>query len=301
TVAFTPSSGAAAAPRVLSYRAASSGGVALAPDDPARSESLVAWTGLDDRRPQAFVTRLSARGEKLAQRMVSRTRGEASGVAVAAVGPTSHVVGWTETGGPEPGVHLVRLGPSLETVGKARYLGAGTSEPSLLATPSGLVAAYLDGGAPRLVRLGADLAETSPAARLSPRTAAAASPRVASAGDDLWLTWVERPEGAPGRVAVTRIGAAAEEIPGARVELDLDVAAGDCAFSAATDAARPVLLCQTRGLAPEIVEITVPSEGTSRRTFVLLTSRGGAPPATAGDALFHAQSSGVLSRVDLAR
>lgn len=110
-----------------------------------------------------------------------------------------------------------------------------------------------------------------------------------------------RHEHPPSALAVTRLAPATEEVPGARVEVELDVAPGACAFSGATDATRPVLLCQTRGVAPEIFEITVPATGSSRRAFLLRGSAAGPPPAAAGDALIHVGPSGVLRRVDLVR
>src|SRR5690606_18735027 len=58
---------------VLSYRARSTAGVAVAgkPD-----QALIVWTAVDESEPQVFTTLVDSTGRRKAQKMQTRTRGE---------------------------------------------------------------------------------------------------------------------------------------------------------------------------------------------------------------------------------
>jgi hypothetical protein len=79
------------AQKVISYRARSTGGAALCRLSDERA--LLAWTALDQQRPQVFATLLGKNGAPLAQRMLTTNAGDVTAVAAAPLARGS-VVAW---------------------------------------------------------------------------------------------------------------------------------------------------------------------------------------------------------------
>ncbi|MBX3129214.1 MAG: hypothetical protein KF718_21025 [Polyangiaceae bacterium] len=104
-----------AEPTLLSFRARSLGGVALA-SDPQHGETLVAWTALDNQLPQLFVTMVDDAGKKLRQQMLTRSRGEKSDVAVVGAGD-GFILAWIDERDGDPEVYAARVNRQLQRVG----------------------------------------------------------------------------------------------------------------------------------------------------------------------------------------
>jgi hypothetical protein len=82
-----------AEPEVISYRARSVSGISLASK---ADRHLLAWSAIDGKQPQVFTTVLGKRGEKIAQRMQTRAKGEVHTVRAA---PTEKgwLLSWIDT------------------------------------------------------------------------------------------------------------------------------------------------------------------------------------------------------------
>ena len=114
---------------ILSRKALSIGGVALAPGLPRtagekQSETAVAWVAREKGESQVFVTKVSASGEKLAQKgvtVIARKKGkgpmsEASDVAIAADGAGGWVVAWVDTRDGNAEIYVAKVDKSLTKV-----------------------------------------------------------------------------------------------------------------------------------------------------------------------------------------
>ncbi len=105
----------------ISIRARSLGGVAIRAGAGDSKEALVAWTALDNKIPQVFVTVVDAHGKKLRQRMLTRAPGEKSDVALAAVGD-GWVVAWADERNNDPEVYAVRVNRFLQAAGPEKRI-----------------------------------------------------------------------------------------------------------------------------------------------------------------------------------
>lgn len=117
--AFTAGGALAGAPQVISYRARSTGGIALAsaPDQ----RALLAWTALDNQRSEVFATLVSRSGKSLAQRMITLGTGNVSAVSAASL-PLGFVVAWIAERGGEPQITAARLNSNLSRAGSEHPL-----------------------------------------------------------------------------------------------------------------------------------------------------------------------------------
>jgi hypothetical protein len=185
--------------RVISYRARSSNGIALAPAPDERV--LLAWSALDRERPEVFATLLTRTGQPLFQRMLTLGAGNVTQVAAAAL-PQGYIVSWIADRNGEPRAFAARL---------TSDLGRGAPEQQLGQTPGPAVGLSL---LPRSD--GAWLASVHDAGqehvlsitRLDPKTAAPqgpdieiqrsataalVAPSLAAKGEGALLAWIERP------------------------------------------------------------------------------------------------------------
>ncbi len=110
---------------ILSRKALSIGGVALAPvAGDKQAETAVAWVARDKGESQVFVTKVSATGEKLAQKgvtVIARKKGkgpasEASDVAIAPDGAGGWVVAWVDTRDGNAEIYVAKVDKSLTKV-----------------------------------------------------------------------------------------------------------------------------------------------------------------------------------------
>lgn len=110
-LAFDERGEALADPNVVSLRAASVGGVALATGS-RNDDALLAWVGHDAGQTQVFATRLGKDGKKLAQQMVTRSKGGVSDVAVTKV-DDGWLLAWVDGRDGNGEVYLTKLDRSL--------------------------------------------------------------------------------------------------------------------------------------------------------------------------------------------
>ncbi len=97
------------APTVLSYRARSTAGLALARKN---DRSLLAWSAVDGEQPQVFTTLVGGRGERISQRMQTRTKGEVQQVRVASA-ERGWLLAWSDERSGRPRSYLARLEDNL--------------------------------------------------------------------------------------------------------------------------------------------------------------------------------------------
>lgn len=120
------------ATHTISFRARSTSGVALASDGGAHGESMLVWSALDNQVPQLFTTVLDASGKKLRQRMLTRSKGEKSDVALAQV-PDGWVIAWVDERSGAPEVYSAKVNRFLQRVGPEHRVGGAGVTPSALA------------------------------------------------------------------------------------------------------------------------------------------------------------------------
>jgi hypothetical protein len=192
------SDGRVGATRVHSYRARAASGIALARLSDERA--LLAWTALDQGRPEVFATLLGKDGQPGGQRMLTRNAGDVSALAATALNKGS-LVAWIGTREGEPRLFAARLNEELlSTAPEQRLSTAGGftglsvarhAEEAWLASTRHeereeiLSVTRLD------PRTGARRGEEIPIQRSE--TSTLSSPALAVRGDRALLGWVERP------------------------------------------------------------------------------------------------------------
>lgn len=142
------SSGPKESTSVISYRARSLGKVALvAPEGESGLEpGLLAWAAVDGTDPQLFATLVDAKGQRVRQKMLTRTPGEVSDVAAIRV-DNGFMIAWVDgrTGSPE--VFAVTVDESLNAVGDAQRVSHGARAPAdvaLIHAFGGVVSVWSD-------------------------------------------------------------------------------------------------------------------------------------------------------------
>ena len=104
----------------ITYRARSLGGIALSPSTE-RDEALLAWSALDQGRPQVFLTLLGSRGQREAQQMFTHSAGEVSDVALARV-DDGWIVGWVDERNDDPEIYVAKVDRTLRRQGTEQRL-----------------------------------------------------------------------------------------------------------------------------------------------------------------------------------
>jgi hypothetical protein len=89
----------------ISLRAHSWGGVDLASDG---KQALLAWAAMDQGDPQVFATLLDARGQKVQQKMLTKTPGDVFDVTVAH-GPSGYLLGFIDTTTGNDEIYVMRV------------------------------------------------------------------------------------------------------------------------------------------------------------------------------------------------
>jgi hypothetical protein len=133
------------APTIVSIRARSAGGLALAPHL-SDSEVAVAWTARDNGVPQVFVTRVGSDGKTRLQRMITRSRGEVGDVAIAAHGD-GWILGWVDWRDGNGEVYVARLDKMLIKQGVEKRITQAQGDAadlSLLVMGNEVIVAYGD-------------------------------------------------------------------------------------------------------------------------------------------------------------
>jgi hypothetical protein len=230
-----PDAGATTEPTVVSYRAHSPGGVALAAGDPAKSEALLAWVGIDNKLTQVFLTLVGADGKKISQKMLTHGKDGVSDVALAFVGD-GWVVGWVDERGTSSEIHVAKVDRSLKAVVPERRVGATVSTatgPQLLARGEHVFLVWSDARGPSAgvadvfaARLSVkDLSAVGPEHGIVSTPTHSRSPAVAAFGEGAVVAWVEdSPQGgehAPSTLMIARLDSGAELVAGSAIDLSL--------------------------------------------------------------------------------
>jgi hypothetical protein len=116
---------------VISLKAESVGGVAIAAGPGPHEDVALAWVGKDGGVGQVFVTQLSAAGEKQTQRMLTHTKGGCSDVTLA---PTTGgwLVGWIDSHDGYADVNVAKVGKTLARIGAEHRISQTKGEASEL-------------------------------------------------------------------------------------------------------------------------------------------------------------------------
>jgi len=131
-------------PISISLRARSLGGVAMA--ESATSDFLLGWTAIDAQVPQVFLTLVSATGAKKQLKMLTRTPGEVSDVALARLSD-GWAVGWVDERHQDPEIYAVKIGNDLNPSAPEQRLTESIGDAadlSLLALGDQLLLAWGD-------------------------------------------------------------------------------------------------------------------------------------------------------------
>jgi hypothetical protein len=184
--------------RVISYRARASSGIALArlSDD----RALLAWSALDQQRPEVFATLVGKDGQPAMQRMLTSNAGDIGGVAAAPLDKGS-VVAWIGNREGEPRLFAARLNDALLRTAPEQRLSAESGFTGISMVRRGneawLAATRQDErqGVLSITRLDPKTAARKGTEIVIGRseTRAYASPALATRGDRALLGWVERP------------------------------------------------------------------------------------------------------------
>ena len=303
-----PEQGAPPPAQVLSLRARSLGGISMTATA-GRDEALVGWTALDNGQPEVFVTLVSSNGHKLAQRMLTRRKGEISDVAVAGVAD-GFVVAWIDERSGDAEVYAARVNRGLQRVGAERRLttsAGAASAVSLLGQGQEVVAVWADArqpdapGAGDLYAMRLNAADAVPLGaeqRLTSTRANSHSPVLADVGDGLALAWIEAGLGSDEAEAaglrLTRLARGALQpspetriVPsqGTPVAMALDCAASACHL---------VWVANT-GAGSRLEGASVTADGRIAAQAPLVELGASAPetvpPALVGSTLFYADQS----------
>lgn len=133
-------------PETISIRARSLGGVALGPSASGSAEALLAWTAMDFKLPQVFVTVVDDKAKKLRQRMLTRAPGEKSDVAVTGVGD-GWLVAWIDERSGDPELYAARVNRLLQNAGPEKRItsaAGGAAEVALLPRGQDALVAWSD-------------------------------------------------------------------------------------------------------------------------------------------------------------
>jgi hypothetical protein len=216
---------------VLSYRAASEGGVAVAPGDPGRKEALVGWVGIDNREPEVFLTLVGEDGKKLTQKMLTHGKHGAGGVSEVALATVADgwVVAWIDDRGDASQIYVSKVDRSLRPIVGERRLGASVSNASdvrLLSRGEHVFAVWSDARGPTpgvadvyAARISAkDLSPIGPEHPVATTPMHSASPVLAALGEGAVVAWLEEPlsraDGARPALMMTRLDSGAEPVAG---------------------------------------------------------------------------------------
>lgn len=185
-------------PQVISYRAHSNGGVALAAGP--RGETLLAWTALDAGKPQVFVTLLDARGQRVTQRMLTHSGQDVREVA-AIYADSGWLVGWVDGQGTTGNLYVTKVNRSLASMApeiKVSSVSGAMGAPVFQLTAEGALVAWPEGGTPaNAAGIYTAVIDTSkvlvkrPQVRVLQSSVSSYFPRIAMLANTPALGWIE--------------------------------------------------------------------------------------------------------------
>lgn len=198
---------------VLTQRASSFGGVALASAPGDKPESVLAWVAREKGESQVYATKLDAAGEKTAQKKVTvvqrpkrqGTQSEPSDVAVAYDGQGGWITAWIDTRDGNAEVYVAHLDKALtKNVPDKRVTDApgDAAEVQILVRGKEIWLVWSDtrqgedGADIYLARLdGRTLQKLGPETRLFASPEHSRSPALAPLGNGMLAAWIEEPPG----------------------------------------------------------------------------------------------------------
>jgi hypothetical protein len=302
-----PDSGEAPAAQTISLRARSLGGVALAAGAAQHGESLLVWTALDNGVPQVFATVVGADGKKLRQKMLTRSRGEKSDVAVASVGD-GWVVAWVDERHADPELYAAKLNRFLQNVGPERRITAAAGAAtgiSMLPVGSQVLVAWADardaeqpGAAdPYVIALRAqDAAPLGKEQRLATTRPHSFSPKLARLASGAAIAWIEAEEGG------LRVGRLDDRggLVGPLATIDTNGAASGVSLECDAEQCHVVAAVERGGRSELRAALWAPTSaaGKSARLLVLPgPASQNVSPTLLGGTLFYADQIGDRGRV----
>lgn len=196
-------------PSVVTNRALSIGGLALAPAGKPEDGGAVAWVAREGGDPEVHVTRLDARGHRTNDIVLTSAKGDATDVALAWVG-NAWIVAWVDFRNGNGEVYATKITPDLRRIVREERLTNAPGDASgLRLVPFGrdrVLAAWADAReAPRegfadiyVAQIRAhDATLVAPEVRIVPSVPHSRSPELALTGDGAVVAWIEQaPEGA---------------------------------------------------------------------------------------------------------
>jgi hypothetical protein len=216
-------------PKVLSSKAVSFGGVALARAAGAHGELGLAWVGKDAGVGQVFVTKLSETGDKLAQKMITHSKTGCSDVGLVA-GPEGFVVAWVESKPDKTEIFAAKVAKDLAKIGAERRVAETKGETSDVRVASRGDEVFVvwsearaggDGGIGAARLSTGDLTVRGDPALVLPSPGHARGIDLSRYGDGIAMAWVEdaapsaQGAGAPGRALLfARLDASAKSPSG---------------------------------------------------------------------------------------
>ncbi|WP_044243632.1 TolB family protein [Chondromyces apiculatus] len=199
---------------VLSQKASSLGGVALASAPGDNPDSVLAWVAREKGEPQVYVTRLDANGEKVTQKKVTsaqRRKGqggatsEATDVAIAHDGQDGWIVAWIDTRDGNAEVYAARLDKNLQKSGPDQRITSAPGDAAEVQIQVRGKEAWLVWSDARqdsdtadiwMARLDAKtLKKAAPETRLFTSPEHSRSPSLAPSGAGMLAAWIEEPAG----------------------------------------------------------------------------------------------------------
>lgn len=192
-----------APPTVVSVRALSAGGVALAAGAPGTKDVGVAWVARDEGDPQVFVTRMGGDAKREAQQMITRAKGDAADAAIAWAGD-GWIVAWVDWRDGNGEVYAAKVDRALrKVIADTRLTSAAgdASDVALLVRDKEVFVAYADprdhlpeGSAdPYVQKLQtASLMRVGEEYRIDTTQPHSRCVRLAGFGDDVVVAWLEQ-------------------------------------------------------------------------------------------------------------
>jgi hypothetical protein len=260
-------------PKVVSSKAVSFGGVALART--AQGDVGLAWVGKDAALGQVFVTKLSDTGDKLAQKMITHSKTGCSDVALAPV-PDGFVVAWVESNADRTEIFAAKVGKDLARVGAERRVAATKGETSDIRLTNRGDELFLVWSESRDVDGGIGVARLSTAdltVRGDPAVILAAPGHargidLSRFGDGVQLAWVE--DAPP---ATHDAGAAARALVAARLDASARSTSGRTALPVAADPSSVALDCD------RVCRVVVPVAEAGELSIYGFSFDGSQPPS----------------------
>lgn len=293
------------AAETISLRARSLGGVAIAPGAPEHQEAMLVWTAVDAGQPQLFATILGADGKKARQKMLTRSPGEKSDVAVAFAGD-GWLVGWVDERHGDPELYAAKFNRYFQRVGPERRLtnarGVATGV-AMAAAGTRVVVVWSDArqsDQPGSADPHALLLEARDGSPIGSEVVLATTrphsfcPAVARVGDELVVAWLE---GDGGGIRIGRLDSAAK-LP---APATIAVAGSPTALALACSEGCRVVAAVDRGEQGELVTAEWSAQagpGAVRRVSRLPGPAGqAASPALIGDEVIFADQVREQGRV----